>query len=196
MANRNRIVTVFASVMLVGAVCLVVILARQNRLLRETKQQLTNRILYPYTGLFVPETRVAALTGDSIVLGATTANRPQLLFFFTTSCQYCERSIPVWNALADSIGVGTSPVASVYGVSLSSTDSTREFVRKHRVSFPVVTMTDRRMRYLYRTRSVPVTAVLGLDGRYSFSTLGLITTQATVDSLLKAARQPSLLAVQ
>jgi peroxiredoxin len=196
MSNRDRAAVAFTCVMLVGAAFLVILLARQNRLLRETKQRLTDRILYPYAGLFVPEARVESLAGDTVVIGSGTTGRPQLLFFFTTSCQYCKESIPIWNSLADSVAAGTPPVAMVYGVSLSSKDSTRAFMRDHPVRFPVVTMLGPRMRYLYRARAVPVTVVLGSDGRYSFSSLGVITSSATVDSLLRAARQPSMVARQ
>ena len=175
------------ALVLLSASILVVVLALQNRDLRANQQILIDRIRYPYVGLTIPPASAIALNGDTVVIGTLGAARQQLLFFFTVSCEFCLRSLPAWNALADTLAAGNLN-ALVYGVSLSSEDSTRAFVRAHPLRFPVVRFVDARMRALYRARAVPVAVVVSPLGIYSFTSLGALVTAAVKDSVFRAAR--------
>lgn len=196
MRPRFPIALIAASVMLVSASVLVLVLANQNRTLRAKQRELVDRILYPYPGLLVPEMRVVSIAGDTSVIGSAKAANTELLFFFTTSCDFCKRSLPAWNALADSLAVLRATSAVVYGVSLSSRDSTQAYAEENNLRFRVVMLTDPRMRTFYRARAraVPVTAVLGQNGRYSFVVLGAMTSSSTVDSVLRVARLAPMMA--
>lgn len=194
MRPRFPIALIAASVMLISASVLVLVLANQNRTLRAKQRELMDRILYPYPGLLVPEMRVVSIAGDTSVIGSAKAAKNELLFFFTTSCDFCKRSLPAWNALADSLAVLRATSAVVYGVSLSSRDSTQAYAEANNLRFRVVMLTDPRMRTFYRARAVPVTAVLGRNGRYSFVVLGAMTSASTVDSVLRVARLAPMMA--
>lgn len=78
---------------LLVACALIAVLAWQNRQLRVQQHWLQTRISTPYDGMYVP--RIEATDGDGRrhMLGAP-HGPAQVLFFFTTTCPYCQRSAP------------------------------------------------------------------------------------------------------
>ena len=168
---------------LLVASVLVVALAFQNRGLIERIQQLATRARDPYSGLYLPAISIATVTGDSAKLGECADCRAQLLFVFTTTCGFCRASLPAWKRIATAFN--GDPDIEVYGISADSSEITHQFAIEHRLEFPVVSFTERRLRALYRSDAVPQTLILNPRGRVDFARLGALTDSAAVDSVIR-----------
>lgn len=171
------------------ALILVVVLAIQNRDLRERQRDLRRQVSRPYPGLFVPTVRAQSLTGDTVVVGATDDRRRQVVFFFTTSCKYCLQTLPQWKKIAESRLDTTSGTYSVLGISLDSLPISKSYYESHALNFPVALFQERKLVALYRAGSVPLTLVLSSNGQVLMAHEGPLDAHATVDSLIKVARR-------
>jgi hypothetical protein len=110
-----------------------------------------------------------------------------VLLFFTAQCQYCLRAVPAWRRLHESLS--SQPGGpDVIWISLSSRDSTAEYVVEHgiraeSVAFPP----DWKMERVMRARSVPVTVVLDHRGKVAFVRSAVLGSEAALDSVRTAA---------
>jgi peroxiredoxin len=179
----------FRSVILVLALAvassLVVVLALQKRDLLTRIETLTERIRDPYVGMYVPAVTLPSVTGDSVLLGGPSVGHVQILFVFTTTCQYCKASLPAWKQIAAELAA--SERAEVVGVSIDSVEPTRRYLVEHGIELPVVSFTDRRLLALYRAGTTPQTLIIDADGRVGYSHLGAVTDPLVIDSILNAA---------
>lgn len=102
---------------LLVACTLIAVLAWQNRQLRVQQHWLQTRISTPYDGMYVP--RIEATDGDGRrhLLGAP-HGPAQVLFFFTTTCPYCQRSAPTVLRAARAAGQPARPAAAAGRVPL------------------------------------------------------------------------------
>jgi peroxiredoxin len=125
------------------------------------------------------------LNGDSIrIVSGDTATR-QVLLVFTTTCRYCEASLPAWNDLARSIGrQGTT----VVGISLDSLDQTRRYCERHGLEYPVIRFGSEAYRRMYHANTVPITMVIDGGGRVIYARMGVLETDAARDSIVAAVR--------
>jgi len=122
-------VLVFA---LAAASVLVVVLAAQKRDLLDRIDALNTRIRYPFAGLYVPAVAMPAVGGDTVVLGQPPPGHVQVLFVFSTSCQYCKASLPAWKQIAAELAA--SDRAEVVGVSTDSVEPTRRYLVQHGIA--------------------------------------------------------------
>jgi peroxiredoxin len=182
--------TVGVYVALVLAIGIVVQLARAHRDLEARYQRLAERSAWLHPGSYVPPVPASFLTGDTITFGAPPSGTRQVLLVFTTTCPYCQASLPAWQLLADRAdsirSLGVSP-PRVVGLSLDSIAATAAYVREHGLRFPVAQFESRRDQALYRTRSVPLILVIDSDNRVVYSRMGVLTTSTGVDSVWRAA---------
>ncbi len=175
-ALRLSAPTVIATLALV----LVVLLANQNRDLEADLGGARRRATFPHAGMYVPEFRGIALTGDSLDVAE---GETQLLFVFNTTCAFCRASLPVIQRIAAEVeGLGIRLI----GVSLDSLAPTRDYAAEHQLPFPVVRFPEDRLRHMYRTQSVPTTLVVSEDGLVVFAKVGSLTEIAVQDSLVTA----------
>jgi cytochrome oxidase Cu insertion factor (SCO1/SenC/PrrC family) len=135
---------------------LVVVLALQKRDLVTRVETLTERIRHPYVGMYVPAVTLSAVTGDSVLLGGPPLGRVQVLFVFSTRCQYCKASLPAWKQIAAELAA--SERVEVVGVSLDSVDATRRYLGEHGIDLLVV----------------------------SFTRIGALTETGAIDSIIRA----------
>ena len=190
LVHRSLVVVIVAV-----SLALIVVLARQNRLLRSANLQLFERATRPYAGFTVPEFRTATLEGDSVTLGRLSGDETgQLLFFFTTTCGFCKRTIPTWNTLAMRANDDFDSRAAIYGVVLDS-GNVEDYVKTNGVAFPVVRLHDARALTLYRAKAVPLTVLIGPKGRIRLAHFAEFTKSTTLDSLHEALRDTTSLAV-
>ena len=169
-------------VALVLASALVVTLAFQKRDLMERLQEAGARSRDPHRGLYLPAVDIETVAGDSVRLGESANGGVQVLFVFNTTCEFCKASLPAWKQIASELG-GKGDV-QIYGVSLRSAEETEAFVSEHGIGFPVVSLTDRKLRALYRSHIVPQTVVLDSDGRVEYARVGAVTEDAVIDSII------------
>ena len=175
-------VLVFA---LAAASVLVVVLAAQKRDLLDRIDALNTRIRYPFEGLYLPAVAMPVVAGDTVVLGQASPGHVQVLFVFSTSCQYCKASLPAWKRIAAELAA--SDRAEVVGVSTDSVEPTRRYLVQHGIELPVVSFTDRRLLAMYRAGTTPQTLIIDADGRVGYSHLGAVTEPVVIDSILNAA---------
>jgi hypothetical protein len=69
-------------------------------------------------------------------------------------------------------------------VSLSSRDSTRDYVAEHGIAAPVAFFPDSRTRRAYGVHGVPVTIVLDARGRVVHARRAELSTAASIDSVI------------
>jgi peroxiredoxin len=171
-------------VVLTVAAILVVVLASQKRDLLAHIESLTTRIRDPYVSMYVPAVTLPSVSGDSVLLGEAPPGHAQVLFVFSTTCQYCKASLPAWKQIAAQLAAIEQ--VEVVGVSIDSVEATRRYVEEHGLSFPVVSFVERRLRALYRSNIVPQTLVIDADGRVQYARIGAVTETSAIDSIIQA----------
>ena len=173
-------------VALAAALVLVVVLARQQQVLRARYDELNRRLQWPHVGMFVPTFRAATLDGDSVTIGRVGGGGRQVLFFLTTTCPYCIQSLESWRALA--AACDSLDGVDVYVVSLDSIAETRLYVGRHRLRAPVAFLPEAKLAALYRAHRVPVTMVVDSAGRVRYARRGVFEGREARDSVLAALR--------
>jgi len=165
------------------AAILLVILGMQTRALRRDVRRLegAQHLLHP--GDVVPALRVARSDGDSITLGAG-PDPVQVLFVLSTTCPYCEATLPQWDTIAGRL-LGTRGVV-VYGVSLDPDSATVAYAARHGMRFPIVRFARARDAGTYRAIGSPITLVVDSSGTVLYAR-GSVLTGAATDSVVKAA---------
>ena len=178
----------FRSVILVLALAvassLVLVLALQKRDLLTRIETLTERIRDPYVGMYVPSVTLPSVTGDSVLLGGPSVGHVQILFVFTTTCQCCKASLPAWKRIASELTAMEQ--VEVVWVSLDSVEATRRYLAENGIELPVVSLTDQRLRALYRAGVTPQTLIVDAEGRVSFTRIGAVTETGAIDSIIAA----------
>ena len=182
----NTLVVSLLFMLLAASAVLIVVLGRQKATLTERNRLLLERLTQVHPGLVVPEHPVETLTGEPVILGRATSGERQLLFFFTTTCEYCLASLPAWKALAAE--AGRLHGISVVGVGLDSAHLVKRYGEEHELRFPIATLEDLRYAALFRATRVPLTVVIGEQGRVLYGRTGEMSTEAAVDSVLMALR--------
>ncbi len=169
-------------VALIAAAVLVVALALQKRDLLARIEGLTARIRDPYPGLYVPAVTLPSVSGDSVLLGQAPPGQVQLLFVFSTTCEFCKASLPARKRIAGEFGANSQ--VEIVGISVDSVEATRRYVAEHGIELPVVSFTDRRLRALYRAGITPQTLIVDAEGKVSYARVGALTEAAAIDSVL------------
>jgi peroxiredoxin len=168
-----------------------VALARQKQSLEVRYRELAARLDDPYVGMYVPVIRAPSLRGDSVLIGEPGEGERQALLVFGIDCPYSRTSLPSWNALADRLA-GESGMQT-YGISLDSLEASRAYATEHELGFPVVSLTEGRAQGLFHLQRVPQVLILNDEGRVAFTRLGVVESDAAVDSIVAAARDTSSL---
>jgi len=186
-----RSIRLASPVALAVAALLVVVLAFQNRTLREEVQTLRRRSERPYPGLVVPSFRAITIAGDSVMIGEGVPGVRQVLFIFNTTCGFCRETLPYWSKIANELGTEERREVEVYGISVDSEVETRRYVVEEGLSFPVVRFPEARLVRLYRAEGVPRTLVLDHQGEVLYARAGSFGSQSVVDSIIAAAGAPA-----
>jgi peroxiredoxin len=161
----------------------VFVLGRQNRSLKQANRDLVTRFTQPHRGLIVPSFRAASLSGDSVTIGQLKGDGRQVLFFFTTTCEYCRNSFATLATVDSAIANDTVLKPRLYAVGLDSIDALRRFADSTRFAFPILHLSDSRIAALYRLRGVPQLIVLD-SGRVTYARAGELRGSAAFDSLM------------
>lgn len=162
----------------------VLALGRQNRQLKEQNRDLTKDLTEPHRGMLVPAVRATMLDGRPFTLGEPGQQVRQVLYFFTTSCQYCRTSLPLVRSLDSALRQSPQLRASLYAVALDSAARVRRFVDGVRLSVPVVVAEDWRIAAFYRVHSVPQLIVIDSSGRTAYARVGELAGARVLDSIL------------
>ena len=182
LAKSRSMVLVLA---LTAALVLAVVLAQQKRALLDRNENLTTRIRYPYPGLYVPAVTLPSVSGDSVLLGQAPPGQVQLLFVFSTTCEFCKASLPAWKQIAAELAANER--VEVVGISIDSVEPTRRYLAEHGIELPVVSFIEPRLLAMYRAGTTPQTLIIDADGRVGYSHLGAVTELLVIDSIINAA---------
>ncbi len=159
---------------LLFATALVVLLAIQNRALREDYAALLEQTRLPHPGLPLPTFETVTMDGKPVTIGRSPDGARQILFIFDTSCPYCEASLPAWKKIATALDTAPGDGIDVYGISLDAADTSARYAAQHGLSFPILTFPEAKLAALYRSRVVPQLLLLDSAGVVLYARPGVL----------------------
>lgn len=186
---REHLREVGVTTLVLGLAAMVCVLTMQVHRLVPQAEELRKRKAFPFVSQAVPTVRLIDYQGDSVTIGETTEGRSQVLFFFTTSCPKCAATLPEWKKLSERLAADSGRRIDVIGVSLSSADSTLQYVATQSLPYPVVRLTDLKSKRLFRVKGVPMTLVLNWEGQITHVHAGEFATREQRDSVSAMAVQ-------
>lgn len=165
----------------------------QSRELRQQARQLFRRTLAPQKGTYLPIVRSPGVRGDSVTVGQSPMGKSQTIFFLTTTCPHCLRSVAGWKQVASGAKATSRGSAEIVWVFLDSTAAPLSYLKEHSIEDPAVAISDIRLRSQFRIGAVPLTLVVDGRGRVIYSRLDAIEDRRAVDSVVNAivAASPS-----
>lgn len=164
---------------------LIVQLSRQGSALAARYEVLREPLQWPHPGYSVPTFETRTLDGDPVRVGETTGEERQLVFVFRTTCPYCRASLKAWKGIASAVEAQRAKVR-VLGIGLDEDEALRAYREEHGLGFAVLRFPSEKLVRLYRARSVPLVVVLDSAGQVSYSRVGVLESEAAVDSVLAA----------
>ena len=168
---------------------LILRMAGQYEDLSGQHSDLLDRLRSPQPGYSVPTFTNQTIDGAPVRLGEREEGR-QLVFFFTTTCEFCLASLPAWREITDASARRYAGV-EVVGVALDADGPVKEYRDRHDLTFPITTFPKEKLSRLYRAGSVPLVTLLDETGRVLYSRLGVLERRAAIDSVLTAIGEPS-----
>ncbi|MFQ5745160.1 MAG: TlpA family protein disulfide reductase [Acidobacteriota bacterium] len=108
----------------------------------------------------IPSIRTVDLEGIDHNLSEIT-EAGGVVAFFTTSCPYCEETLPSWSELHSDLAA--RDIAFV-ALSLQDSDRTREYATSHTIHWPVWSLVDRTQAAALAVTRVPTTALVAPGG--------------------------------
>jgi peroxiredoxin len=184
----ERIGRLLPAIALTAAAALVVVLSLKVRDLNDRYSKLTERAFRPYAGMYVPTFQTSTLEGAPVTVGESPGAGRQVLFIFTTTCPYCQSTLPAWREIKSSLDTVRSVPVAVYGITLDSVPVSRGYAARNKLPFPVVRFPEDKLTAIYRAGTVPLTVVLDEEGRMIHSRLGELKGRPAIDSVLAAVR--------
>jgi peroxiredoxin len=173
---------------LAAAVALVAVLGMQRRAQDERYATLLRDTSLPRGGMYVPTFTAPTVDGAAVTIGERTDGGKQVLFLFTTTCPYCKASLPAVREVALAAAQEPAPGAAMYGIALDSLSLAAEYAAANDLRFPIVEFPARKLRHLYRARSVPIILVLNPEGRVVLGRTGVLENREAIDSIVQAIR--------
>ena len=150
---------------------------------------LLDRLRIPQPGYSVPTFANQTIDGAPVTVGEREGGR-QLVFFFTTTCEFCLASLPAWREINDATKRDYAHV-EVVGVVLDADGPVEAYRDGHNLTFPITTFPQDKLARLYRATSVPLITLLDETGRVLYSRLGALEARSAIDSVLTAVGAPS-----
>lgn len=173
---------------LLAALVLLVALGRKHRELGKNLAIVRSQLGVLNAGDAVPILHTLSVAGDSVHVGDAQPGHRQVLFFLTKECPFCRATMPAWRAIADAVR-DSGGIVSVVAMGIDSADQLPAYLKSNGITVPVIALTDRRMRKLFRAAAVPQTVVLGEDGAVLYARTGQIVNSQVRDSVISAAFQ-------
>lgn len=180
-ARTSWLVRSLVGLATVGVAALIFFLAEQNRILKE---ELSNRAVEARridapglaAGQSLPPVSVEELAGRDQVELPVLLGRGGVIAVLTTTCPYCERTLPVWNELASVLdGEGLEFI----GLSLHERALTTEYQERHDVPWPlwILSSSPRQLR----VSAVPTTIAYSREGRVVGIWQGMLRSEQVAD---------------
>mgnify|MGYP001619430214 CR=1 FL=1 len=158
---------VFLHVALIALAIEVIVLAIQNRELKDSSNRTAR------TG--IKQGEYFSLNGVHEFLNSSNidSSKTQLIYLFTTTCPFCEKNLASWMEIS---AKSRKQQIVVIGISLDSEDRTKDYVKAKRLEFPVFIADDpTRFKEANRIIGVPGTVVRSRSGTVDAIWIGLLT---------------------
>jgi len=166
--KRDRFILFGIIVLILIALVGVILLAIQN--------QRISALLKPWEGLKVGEKVLVFAARDINGRKADIRDTYAMLIFFKTVCDACREGAPSWQKFYDQYA---SQGVRVIGLSPESDIKIKQFVRRSRITFPVIADPKRRIIWKYKVQYVPLIVLLDRDGKiFYYQPYGEKTTKA------------------
>lgn len=189
--------TVIVSLIVVAVASLIWSLAYQNRSLKAALATVSagrgdDGASSIEAGVELPSAAIVQLDGAAADLGDL-ARTGGIAFVFTTTCPFCQQSLPVLQKLT---GMAEAAGVPFWGISLHPQTATAEYAKANQLTFPIFTLRDPSQIAALRVRSVPTTLVVGGSGIVAAVWRGLLRKgdeQAIMDTAQSNGRQSTAL---
>ena len=152
-----------SSLVFVGVVCVTAViwsLVEQNRQLREaigSRPAVTNGVA---PGDFLTAEEVVLVTGSPVHL-PDLIGEGGVIAFMTTTCKFCEATIPFWDELADQLAEHS---IGFVAVSLHDHEITRRYAEMHGIDWPILSALEPSAFSAMGVRRVPVLIAVEAGG--------------------------------
>jgi thiol-disulfide isomerase/thioredoxin len=141
-------------------------LATENKRLKEERKG-RSRIVQKGDSLSVDGLRL--IYGSP----AVHTNRRQLIFVFTTTCEFCDKTTPLWKQIYSMV---KAKDVEVFGICLDSSEKALAYLQQHGIGFPTyVPNSVPGFKELNHFSSVPLTLIVTRDGFVERLWLGLLS---------------------
>jgi peroxiredoxin len=168
---------------IIGTLCtaaaLVVVLAQQNAMLRET---LHEQAAQPRVGDWVPSYLATRSDGTPLSLGESTP--PRLLYFFHPKCPHCIASEAAISRVAAQLRDSQS--VEFLGISAASNVELATYEHGRSNPFPTAHLDTKKMFSLFRVSAVPTLLLVDREGTVRYSHAGEVVGEDGASELLKA----------
>ena len=172
----------------VFATALVVALTLRHRDLRAKIAKHREGDMQLKRGEYVPAFVVTGVDGVTRTIGeVASSDGRQVIFYLTSTCAYCKKTLPAWKAIAQRLDSAVHPNILVAGLTTDSLRVAMVYSRSHALAFPIAPFPGPREVRLSKAATVPQTLVVNRAGRVIFSRMGPIETRAAIDSVINAA---------
>lgn len=95
-----------------------------------------------------------------------------LLMITSTTCPWCEKTLPVWKDIADKVK-GSS--IHIVGVALDGKGHINEYINQNGINFEVVNFADPASQRIYKAFATPQTILIKRGGKVAKTWQGLLT---------------------
>jgi len=138
-----------------------------------------------------PSFRVKAVTGETLALETLLEKGPVLLDFWATWCKPCLGALPEIQALHER---HAEAGLTVIGVSIDGPRNfakVRPFVRRLALDYAIVLDEDGSLQRRYQVQAIPLTVLIGTDGRIANVVQGFRPGEAeALDAAVRALLEP------
>jgi peroxiredoxin len=139
----------------------------QNRSLRASAGT-RSPVLHP--GTIVPSLSGKDLDGKDFTLSYSNDPRKVVLLVFSTRCGFCNRNMPNWKAMVQSIDRNSYRIVAVSIIS----DGVKEYVSQQKLTdIPIIAEVDPKNRVSYEMNVTPQTMLINSDGKVEKLWIGL-----------------------
>lgn len=123
----------------------------------------------------IPDTPVVGLAGEMSSLAELTS-RGGVIAFLTTTCPYCEETLPAWTRLADQYAARGVPFV---GVVLGGATPVPDYASRHEIEWPLWTLDGSATAEDVGVSLVPYTALIAPGGHVKQAWSGVLEESAS-----------------
>lgn len=167
--DQFRIITVIATILLIGSTVLNVLLSQKVRYLTDALNEVESQSRLN-EGEDVPLLEAKDLTGNPVTIAYSETNQPTVLYIFTPQCRWCFENLDNIKTLANE----THGKYRLIGLSLNKAEL-NAYVEKTKLNFPVYTDIPSAIELAYKFGGTPQTLVISPEGKVVKNWVGIYT---------------------